>query len=105
MKWVNDKKIMLKVLKPTKHVQTSHNKNTCRNQQKLFYFFQILLFVHVLDRGGSRTAATSKMEHFVITVDGFWSLTIIRKCSILDVAAVLHPPLKLQKPLLKLNEF
>ena len=34
-------------------------------------------------RGGSRTAATSKMEHFVIIVN-----------SILDAAAVLDPPLK-----------
>ena len=46
-------------------------------------------------RDGFKTAATSKMEHFVI------------KCSILDVAAVLDPPLpfveelfqnKLKKP-------
>ena len=36
-------------------------------------------------RGGSRTAATSKMELFVIIV--------ITKSSILDVAAVLDPPL------------
>ena len=46
-------------------------------------------------RGGSRTAATSKMELFVIIVNGFQPLTIITKCSILDVAAVLDPPLKL----------
>ena len=39
------------------------------------------------DRGESRTAATSKMEHFVNP------LTIITKSSILDVAAVLDPPL------------
>ena len=44
-------------------------------------------------RGGPRTAATSKMERFVITVNGFQLLTIITKCSILDVAAVLDPPL------------
>ena len=44
-------------------------------------------------RGGSRTAATSKMEHFVIIVNGFQPLTIITKYSILDVAAVLDPPL------------
>ena len=44
-------------------------------------------------RGGSRTAATSKMELFVIIVNGFQPLTIITKCSILDVAAVLGPPL------------
>ena len=44
-------------------------------------------------RGGSRAAATSKMELFVIIVNGFQPLTIITKCSILDVAAVLDPPL------------
>ena len=44
-------------------------------------------------RGGSRTAATSKMEHFVIIVNGFQPLTTITKCSILVVAAVLDPPL------------
>ena len=41
-----------------------------------------------VSRGGSRTAATSKMERFVII-----KLTIITKPSILDVAAVLDPPL------------
>ena len=44
-------------------------------------------------RGGSRTAATSKMEFFVILVNGWKPLTIITKCFILDVAAVLDPPL------------
>ena len=39
-------------------------------------------------RGGSRTAATSKMELFVIIVNGWMPLTIITKSSILDVAAV-----------------
>ena len=46
------------------------------------------------DRGGSRTAATSKMERFVIIVNGFEPLTIITKHSILDIAAALDPPLK-----------
>ena len=46
-------------------------------------------------RGGSRTAATSKMERFVIIVNGRKPLTIITKHSILDVAAVLDPPLVL----------
>ena len=46
-----------------------------------------------LIRGGSKTAATSKMECFVIIVNGFQPLTIITKRSILDVAAVLDPPL------------
>ena len=44
-------------------------------------------------RGGSRTAATSKVEHFVIIVNGWKPLTIIAKSSTLDVAAVLDPPL------------
>ena len=44
-------------------------------------------------RGGSRTAATSKVELFVIIVNGFQPLTIITKSSTLDVAAVLDPPL------------
>ena len=44
-------------------------------------------------RGGSRTAATSKMERFVIIVNGLQSLTIITKRSILCVAAVLNLPL------------
>ena len=59
-------------------------------------------------RGGSRAAATSKMERFVIIVNGFQSLTIITKrsiCrlllsvyySILDVAAALDPPLNSNK--------
>ena len=42
---------------------------------------------------GSRTAATSKMKHFLIIVNSFQSLTVITKSSILDVAAVLDPPL------------
>ena len=45
-------------------------------------------------RGGSRTAATSKMERLVIIVNGWKPLTIITKRSILDVAAVLDPPLQ-----------
>ena len=46
-----------------------------------------------ITKGGSRTAATFKMELFVIIVNGFQPLTIITKSSILDVAAVLDPPL------------
>ena len=46
-------------------------------------------------RGGSRTAATSKRELFLIIVNCFQPLTIIIKRSILDVAAVLDPPLML----------
>ena len=40
-------------------------------------------------RGGSKTAATSKMERFVIIVNGFEPFTIITKRFTLDVAAVL----------------
>ena len=44
-------------------------------------------------RGGSKAAATSKMERFVIIVNGWKPLTIITKRSILDVSAVLDLPL------------
>ena len=39
------------------------------------------------NRGGSRTAATSEMERFLIIVKGWKPLTIITKRSILDVVA------------------
>ena len=44
-------------------------------------------------RGGSRTAAKSKIERFAIIVNNWKPLTIIIKRSILDVAAALDPPL------------
>ena len=44
-------------------------------------------------RKGFRTAAASKMELFVIIVNGWKPLTIITKSSRLDVAAVLNMPL------------
>ena len=47
----------------------------------------------VVIRVGSRTAATSKMERFVIIVNDWNPLTVITKPSILDVAAVLDSPL------------
>ena len=43
--------------------------------------------------GGSRAAATSKMERFVIIVNGWKPLTFMTKRSILDVAAALDPRL------------
>ena len=49
-------------------------------------------------RGGSRAAATSKMEHFVIIVNGFQPLTIITKRSILYVEAALDPLLYILVP-------
>ena len=45
-----------------------------------------------VSRGGSRAAATSKMECFMIIVNGFQPLIIITNRSILDVAAALDPP-------------
>ena len=49
--------------------------------------------IMVVYRCGSRSAATSKMECFVIIVNGWKPSTIIKKRSILNVAAVLDPPL------------
>ena len=49
--------------------------------------------LHAMTRGGSRTAATSKIELFVIIANGFPPLTIITISSILYVAAVLDPPM------------
>ena len=46
-----------------------------------------------LVRGGSRAAATFKMERFVIIVNDWKPLTIITKRSILYVAAALDLPL------------
>ena len=53
-----------------------------------------LIHITIIIRGGSRAAATSKMECFMIIVNGIQPLTIIKKKhSILDVAAALDPPL------------
>ena len=52
-------------------------------------------------RGGSRAAATSKMGHFVIIVNGCKPLAIITKHSILDVVAALDPLLKIHSDLVK----
>ena len=40
-------------------------------------------------RGGFRFTATSKMEHFVIIVNGFQPLTVTTRGSIVDVTAVI----------------
>ena len=60
----------------------------------LYAIFIRLLLTFYKTRGGPRAAATSKMECFAIIVNGFQPLTITTKHSILDVAAVLDPPLK-----------
>ena len=46
-------------------------------------------------RGGPRTTATSKIEHLMIIIKQL--LTIIMRCSILDVAVVLDLPLHVGK--------
>ena len=56
------------------------------------YFMASLMPINV--RGGSRAAGTSKIECFVIIVNGWKPLIIITKRSILDVSAALDPPLK-----------
>ena len=57
------------------------------------YIHGALSHTQLTNRGGSRTAATPKMERFVIIVNSFQPLTIITKHTILDVAAVLYPSL------------
>ena len=60
--------------------------------QHIYIFRSLYIF-----RGGSRTAVTSKMEFFLIIVNGWKPLTISTKCSILDVTAALDLPLILLK--------
>ena len=66
-----------------------------QNLERIHYpsFINFSKDVRELIRGGSRTAATFKIELFVIIVNSFQPLTLITECSILDVAAVLDPPL------------
>ena len=60
----------------------------------IYIIYRILSkFYNATFTGGSRAAAASKIERFVKTVNGWKPLTIITKRSILDVAAVLDPPL------------
>ena len=51
-----------------------------------------MISLMTVSRGGSRAAAISKIEHFVIIVTGFQPLTITKR-SVLDVAAALDLPL------------
>ena len=85
---------------PLVHCRTLSNNNI----QNIFFSYQIDYSwtisnvysretVYYTSRGGSRVAATSKMEYFVIIVNGWKPLTIITKHSILDVAATQDPPL------------
>ena len=58
----------------------------------------------LIAEAGSRTVTTSKMEPFVIIINGWKALTIITKHSILDVAAVLDLPLNCVEILLVVKE-
>ena len=76
----------------------------CKKQT--IVFFELPFDLPILwqaSRGGSKAAATSKMERFVIIVNGFQPLTIITKRSILDVAAALDPPLSLYVAVINFN--
>ena len=84
-------------------------KNYCDKRILIVYFlaglFKVITNYHkdeslklitinlITVRFGSRVAATSKMECFVIIVNGLQPLTIITKHSILVVAIALDPPL------------
>ena len=61
------------------------------------FYWKVTWHLDKVNRSKSPTAATSKMERIVIIVNVFRPLTIITKRSILDVAAVLHPPLEIRK--------
>ena len=98
------KYIFVQIINYLPHVTASSNMSSFSFVFHILLFFQnnkklanlSLLSFPISDshfRGGSRTAATSKMECFVIIVNGWKPLTIITKHSILDVAAVLDPPL------------
>ena len=71
------------------------------SQENTFASVSFLKFhvcnTNIIFRGGSRAAGTSKMEWFVIIVNGWKPLTIIVKYSILDVPTALDPPLILHQ--------
>ena len=75
-----------------------------QNMWILCLYCQLWTDLNIVPRGGSRTAATSKMEHFVIIVNGWNPLSIITKHSIVDVAAARDPLLVTLFPLLALNK-
>ena len=71
-------------------------KTGCNNASLCLGHIAFRITVSVLEticRGGSRAAATSRMERFVIIVNGWKLLTIITKRSILGVAAALNSQL------------
>ena len=83
----------------SKNFLTNLKRNTSKTLQILLLFpITVCSFASgslhsILNKDGSRAAATSNMECFVTIIDDWKSLTIITKRSILDVAAALDPPL------------
>ena len=70
--------------------------NPSRHHRLLLIFYRKIvlpLTFSTLGRGGSRTAATSKVELSVIIFNGWKPLTIITISPTLDVAVVLDQPL------------
>ena len=100
--WKNSFFILLKIRNLSEffemivgHWALSHRIGHVNNKKDRRTFFSTNLqgVVHWMVRDGSRAAAISKMEYFVIIVNGWRPLTIITKYSILDVAAALDPSL------------
>ena len=85
--------LVLKVVKSSSMNVSAATISSYGVNAKLFGQRNGLKLSELAMRGGSRAAATSKVERFVIIVNGLQPLTIIPKRSILDVAAVLHLPL------------
>ena len=59
-----------------------------------YFFTQIIVYPIFILSDPKYFHVTCEMEHFVIIVNSWKPLTIITKSSILDVAAVLDPPLE-----------
>ena len=96
--------LLLKNLTVTKLFRDLKHNNAKLKLHQFFFLFSFCQWYfdkNYLCRGGSRAAATSKMEHFVIIVNGWKPLTIITKRSILDVVAALDPPLLCENRLIK----
>ena len=85
----------------TLHVESSVIKMSCRKEKyfisERFFAKQLILSAHV-SRGRYRSTSASKMEHFVIRLNGFQTLAAVAKNSIFDRAEILEPP-----PVTKLN--
>ena len=72
---------------------TTGNIRSYQKNRKHVNIFEVVAVKFSVHRDGSRAAVTSKMERFVIIVNGWKPLTIITTRSIFGAAAVLDPPL------------